>query len=327
MILLMTYNDWSNTGWRFYKCIQTLGIQAQYFKGRKHRFGYPQQGEIHPALNKKKPVAKAPVTIEAPELRPLVEKAKVVHFIASTFIDTGADLSKKPVIVQHGGATYRNNFNKVNRVLNPMATSTIIQSPDLLKLGAKNEHYFCFPVDTDYIQPNFKTNKHLKIGHFPSNSAAKGTNQILKTIKDVNLDSHYVGKRKPGVKSEWVNWYDNLMRMSECDIIIEKAQFELKRGWSGEFGNTALEAAALGKIVITNSHIENVYHEEYGDHPLLIANNQKAFENHLHNVLSMSEKDINDLKQKTRQWAVDKHGITATAKRLQEKIYGHLDVD
>jgi len=321
---MLAYNDWSNTGWRYYKCIKKFSKDVQFLKGRKHRFGYPEQGKINKILNKKKPVAKAPVTIEAPELRPLVEKAKVIHFIASTFVDTGADLSKKPVIVQHGGATYRNNAKQVNERVNPIANYTIIQSPDLLELGAKNEHYFCFPVDTDYIQPNFKTNKHLKIGHFPSNSAAKGTNQILKTIKDVNLDSHYFGKRKPGVKSEWVNWYDNLMRMSECDIIIEKAQFELKRGWSGEFGNTALEAAALGKIVITNSHQSFAYQTAYGDHPLLIANNQKAFENHLHNVLSMNEKDINDLKQKTRQWAVDKHGITATANRLFEKVYQHV---
>lgn len=327
MILMLTYNDWSNTGWRFSKCWESLGLEVEFYKGKKHRFGYPEQGPIHPALNNKTPVSKAPVTIVVPELKSLVESAPVVHFIASTFIDTGADLSNKTVIVQHGGATYRNNTEKVNTVLNPKLSYTIIQSPDLLGLGAKNEILISFPVDTDFIQPFFKVNRPLKIGHFPSNSSAKGTNTILKTIKTMNLDSYYVGKRKPGVKSEWTNWKDNLKRMAQCDIIIEKLQPELKRGLSGEWGNTALEAAALGKIVITSSHKGDAYHFEYGDHPLLIANNQKELETQLADMFSMSEKEILDLKQKTRQWAEDKHSIKSTGNRLMEKIYGYIDVD
>lgn len=328
---MLTYNDWANTGWRFFKATQSIGLPIEFYKCVSHTFGYPIQAEVPKALKGRKTICKYPLIVKAPELKLKVEQADIVYFIASTLFETGANLSNKNVIVQHGGYTYRHDPNKSNKLFNPIVSHTIIQSVDLLGLGAKNEHYFAFPVDTDFIQPNFKTNNPLKIGHFPSNSMAKGTKYIVETMDKLNLLKQYVGKKAwYDKKAGWANWEDNLKRTSECDIIIEKMQPTLIWGankLSGEFGNSAIEAAALGKIVITCSYNPKIYQKEYGNHPLIIANNQKQLEKRLKRILSLNEKEILNLKEKTRQWAKEKHSIKATGRRLWEKIYGCIDVN
>jgi len=318
-VLMLTYSDWSNTGWRFYRCLQHLNLDVKFYKAKFHKFDYPTQGKIHEALCCAKPITKQPIVINAPGIEPIASRTNVLHFTSSTFMHTNTKLSNKTVIVQHGGATYRNQPDKVNAYLNKLADITIIQTPDLLNLGAKNEQYISFPVDTTFIGPFFKANNPLKIGHFPSNADAKGSKYILETINKLGLKC--IGKKGN------LKWTNNLKAMSRCDIIIEKMQPELLRGMSGEWGNTALEAAALGKIVITNSYKPEIYQKEYGDCPLLIANNHKGLETQLEHVLSMNEDEILKLKMKMRNWAVESHGIPATAKRLWEKIYGRINVD
>jgi len=325
MILMLTYNDWANTGWRFYKATQHLNLPVKFYKAVNHVFKYPKQAEVHPNLANKKCIDKHPIIMEAPELKPLVDKAKIIYFTASTFIKTGADLSNKTVIVQHGGATYRKEPERTNNVFNQFSDITIQQSTDLLNLGAKNEVYISFPVDTDFIQPNFKTNRPLKIGHFPSTAINKGTHYIIETMRKFKFEINYIGKTDTDKKTWWKKWNDNLKRTAECDIIIEKMQPKLDNNLSGEWGNTALEAAALGKIVITNSYKPEMYKKEYGDFPFLIANNQKKLENHIKYVQSLSNNEILQLKTKFRDWAVTKHSIPATANRLQDKVYGRIN--
>jgi len=320
---MLTYNDWANTGWRFYRAIQSAGHDIEYYKCVPHRFEYPDQGEQHPSLKDKKIKKMYPIVIKATEIKSLVEKASAVYFMASTFFDTGAKLSGKTIIAQHGGYTYRNHPDKVNSFFESLSGNliNIQQSPDLMGLGAKNEHYIPFPVDTDFIRPNFKTNKILKIGHFPSNPATKGTRHIVRTMNRLHFVDNYVGKIDwEDKKSHYLKWTDNLKRMSKCDVIIEKMQFELSirsgkkdKVLSGEWGNTAMEAAALGCIVITNSY-KSGYNEGC---PFLIANNQKTFETQVGHVLSMNRKEILKLKHKHREWA-ESHNIKSTGERLQK---------
>ena len=75
------------------------------------------------------------------------------------------------------------------------------------------------------------------MGHFPSKPAVKGSDKIVEAMKNVkgNFEFRYSDKR--------VSWEEQIKRMSECDIYVER--FTKDSG----FGITALEAAALGKIV------------------------------------------------------------------------------
>lgn len=315
-ILMLTYNDWANTGWRFYQCLKLLRLDVQFYKGKLHKFGYPKQGQIDKNINRKKPSCKHPIIINVPELKPLVEQADVIHFTSSTFINTGVDLSDKHVIVQHGGSTYRSQPEKVNAFFNRIINSTIIQCPDLLRLGAKNERLIYYPVDTDLLKPNYAYN-NMKVGHFPSTAKTKGTNQVMQTIKDV---SHNYSMSKTNLP-----WKKHLERISQCDIIIETLNPKFDGRAFGEWGNQAIEAAALGKIVITNSLTADLYKKEYGDCKLFIANNQDQLKWYLKRIIAMNKDEILKKKIETRQWVVKNHSMVATAKRLWEKIYGHID--
>ena len=37
-VLMLTKSDWANTGWRFMKCLQLLGLKVKYFKGKRTLF-------------------------------------------------------------------------------------------------------------------------------------------------------------------------------------------------------------------------------------------------------------------------------------------------
>ena len=109
--------------------------------------------------------------------------------------------------------------------------------------------------------------------------------------------------------------------MEICDIYIECCNLSLNGCTFGEWGNTCIEAAALGCIVITNSLSQNIYKKEYGDCPLYIANNQNEIENCLIEISKLSKDEIIEKKKQFRKWVEDKHSFKATGKRLMDKIY------
>ena len=321
--LILTKDDWANTGWRFFKCLQHIGLSAMMFKGHCHPFCYPEQGVVHPAIAKAE--GETPVW-RVPQLREFVESAKVVHFTSSTVIDTGADLTKKNVVINHSGYGYRANADDMNKNFNPFVDATIIQMPDLLNLGAKNEHLIYFPVDTDFIQPVYKRQSdRLIIGHFPSMVKHKGTDKIVELMEklsyDKNLKDRFAYYGADASTTETTIWFEHLKRMSYCDVIIDVFNPEVYGKQYGEWGNTSFEAAAMGKLVITNSLRIEKYHEEYGACALNIANNIDELEHTLRHIISLNNDELQKDREITRRWVERKHSIPATAKRLWDKIY------
>ena len=327
-VLMLAWADWANTGWRFSKCLEMLGLDVTYYKGRRHHFSYPEQGQLHPSLYHRKMYGKVQ-TVYAPALQREVEKADVIHFIASTFVDSGVWLHGKRVIVQHGGSLYRQNFIELNNFFNPIVDKTIIQCPDLLKLGAKNEKLIYYPVDTKKLTPDFgrRSNK-LLVGHFPSNTTVKGTQAIRDTIQRLQGISElrdrfeYVGCNSD--TAETLPWEKHLHRIRNCDIIIETCNAWQGTKVFGEWGNSALESAALGKIVVTNSLAKRTYEEEYGANALRIANNPKQLFHTLRTLLKMSDSQIERTKRETREWVVNNHSMAATANRLWKQVYSEF---
>ena len=322
-VLMLTHSDWSNTGWRFSKCLELLGINVQFYKGKLHKFGYPEQAVVHKAMLGKRKQCRHPVIFDVPGLKSLVEQAQIIHFTASTFIRTGADLSNKYVVVQHGGSTFRKAPTKVNKIFNPMVDATIIQCPDLLGLGSRNESLIYYPVDTELLQPVFerKNNNKLLIGHFPSTPTTKGTRTITGVINKLAKDPNISNKFKYVGATNKVSWPDQLARVSKCDIIIETLNLKFDGRAFGEWGNQAIEAAALGKIVMTNSLTAGLYKKEYGNCALNIVNNATQLEKCLRVTTAADAQTLLKKKQETRKWVVENHSIAATAVRLWEKIY------
>ena len=326
-VLMVAHNDWANTGFRFSKCLRTLGINALSIKAEYHQFLYPEQSIVHPELLGVK-------NARFPSMQALIDHSKIIHFIGSTWIDD-IEKSGKTLVMQHGGSNYRQNYKMLNDLYADFTTATIIQCPDLLGLGAKNEHLIYYPVDTDYIKPTKKLEFPLIIGHFPSNPEVKGTKGILEVINKLEHSKYnkyfkYIGVRSSEYTDDFVNkysvnWMANLKRVSECDVIIETCNPSLEGKVFGEWGNTAIEAAAMGKLVISNSLAYETYIDNYGCNPgIHIANTPEHIETHLENIFSLSGEELNLRAEDTLKWVIANHSIEATAQRLWTKIYKEL---
>jgi len=323
-VLLLTQHDWANSAMRYAKCLEMLGLKVMAFKGEKHPFEYSEELPIHPSLADRY----FSTYHFIPKLKPYAEKAKVLHFCTSTFIDTGVDPFNKKIVMQHGGTAYRQGHENLNQFYNHFVDETIIQCPDLLDLGANDEHLVYYPVELDKIEYDeaYAPANEGKIifGHFPRDPVTKGTENILSVLLSLKEMPEYKDKFDYMVSLDAVPWRENLERMAKCDVIIECCNAVQGDKKFGEWGNTALEAAAMGKVVITNSLSLHTYNNEYGVADLLIANNKEELERRVVNVLKWQPELLAHCKRKSRQWAKEKHSMEATAKRLWNKVYQPL---
>jgi glycosyltransferase involved in cell wall biosynthesis len=330
-VLMITIDDNANTGWRTMKCLQRMGLKVLFLKGSMHPYYYPEQGLIHPKLAQVSVVEKGRVSdpvLHVPQLKMVSDSARCIHYIASRIIDTGTDPRTKKIVMQHGGRFYRTNHGIINELMDPYIDASIIQMPDLMGLGAKNEHLIYFSVDTDFIQPSYETGyDKLIIGHFPSLSTEKGTDKIIRIIQRLGEDAETKGKflydgvekANQGVQTIW---FHQLQRMSACDVIVDVCAETAQNRPYGEWGNTAFEAAALGKVVITNSHRVDMYEREYGCKPSMrIANTEEEVEKHLRELIALQKGKLFKEKQSAREWVVKKHSIEATSRRMWDKVY------
>jgi len=90
-----------------------------------------------------------------------------------------------------------------------------------------------------------------------------------------------------------------------------------KHDWS----IAALEAAALGKIVITNFvYGRGMYESAYGPHKLQVANTEEELEEAIIRLLSMSDDELVQLKQDTLDWVTKAHSLKAIGNRIKNGL-------
>ena len=117
--------------------------------------------------------------------------------------------------------------------------------------------------------------------------------------------------------------------MSEVDIYIERmnmfrySEKRKKKRRTGVWGVTALEAACLGKVVVTNFYGREVYEKEYGECALQSANSEEEMETILINLLSKPKSELMELKKKTRLWVEEYHTFEKVGMKLR-RIYEEL---
>jgi len=330
-LLMIANNDWSNTAYRFMKSLELQKINVILLKINKHCFNYPHQGIIINTSSKL--IKKNPVIVEIPEIQPILDIAKDINNIwfhaSSIFMHKNQTINKllknKSYIVAHGGTTYRQFPNKVNELFNMIVKKTLIQCPDLLDLGAKNEKLIYYPVNVNIIKCNIiKTHNKLVFGHFPSSSIDKGTALILKVLKPF-IDSGkilYIGPKTATKGETWELWEEHIKRYQECDVYIETINLTQNGKPFGEWGNTCLEAAASGCIVMTNFLQYKKYEKEYNNTPpILITNNETDLINNINMLLKLTDDEIYNMKHKFRKWVEDYHSLEKCGIRLKEFIF------
>jgi len=305
-VLIVAKSDWSNVGFSFAKALQTVGVNARAIKAFPHKFDYPEEAEVFPN------VAAA---------RPLFQQAKAVLFMHSHAGWRPPDFrfDKKFTAVFHGGTPYRRNPRGMNDLFNPKMDASIIQTADLLGLGAYNEHWVMPPIDTEAIPASRSLHKPLTIGHYPRSADAKGSDVVnrvvlgLKADEDIKTDFEYLHS------DQQLAWRENINRMAETDIYVERQRYVNVDGKRVmEFGVTAIEAAALGCIVVSTFNSRGIYEDNFGPCPLIEANCEDDFRDRMRELLTAHPNKLRAIKRQMRAWVEKCHSYEAVGERLKQ---------
>jgi hypothetical protein len=304
-VVFACINDWANVGWVFKASLESVGVSAVALRtGKAHPFGYPEQAKG--------------ATLE--EIQKEIDQARAVMFMHTQW-PGDLVLEGKKVAVFHGGSWYRQEPERWNAFWNPKVDVTAIQTADLLDKGAKNQVWIMPSVDTDFLEPNrwFAGGK-LVFAHYPRKASKKGSGHFLSAM------APYHGKKSIFHYSEGkVPWLDNMKRLSLCDVYLE-SQEHTRRGKTGKkplgfWGTAAMEAASMGKIVVTCFRQRKRHEEEFGKSPIMAANNPEELATILRRLHAMPIEEIVRRQQAHREWAVRCHSRKTVGRRLLEKVF------
>lgn len=323
-VLFFSIEDWANVGQTYARALKKVGVSAKAFSMHPSPYKYPDKEECYASFSR---------------LHDVIEKADVIVLMHShpDHMKLPFDLSKKKVAVFHGGTQYRNSPEAMNAVFNPVVDISLVQTGDLLDLGAKNQKWVLAGIDTDRIRPRkikttSKNPSKLIISHYPRESVLKGTIFIENAIQRL--------KRKHKNFTFYTNtdkepWKKNLDRVAKCDIYIDAMQRTIAGKPYGEWGIQALEAAALGKIVVTHFLSRDRYSREYlpkgGDQefitnlttpgcPLVSVNSETELYEKLKILVTLHPDSLKKLQKQTRDWVVQYHSLKALGQRLVDAL-------
>lgn len=302
-VLLLANYDWSNVGYEFARSLNSIGVDAEMWVWDSHAFHYYKEAKLLRTQD---------------QLDALADEADIIQFMHSQFVRTGVDLGTKSCYVFHGGSRYRDKYKEANQTFNPYVSKSLIQTTNLMGLGAKNEVWMLPAVNTNVLKPMIHTARDkVVIGHFPGESIHKGSNRIKSVIDRLLGDLDVKDRFEYRYSDRRAEWSGNIARMADCDIYIENLNTE-----RGAWGVTALEAAALGCVVVTNFWKEGRYLEEYSEGcGLVIANNEDDMVVRLKALIWMGSDELDYYKASARRWAEFNHGYIPTGERLVE-VYG-----
>ena len=296
-VLFCSVNDWANVGALFAKALRTVGVDAVSAVRRQHGWGYPDKSKIW------KDVA---------SLQALATQSKAVVMMHSELF-AGLHLEGKRGGVFHGGSRYRRYKEKLNPRFNAVCDVTLVQTADLLNKGAKNPVWVMPPVDVEALKPQYwSLTDTLKYAHYPSNPRFKGSGAIKATAAKMGVDFRCSLSILPHAK--------HIDRMRKCDVYIERMALEREGKPTGVWGMSAMEAAALGKIVISNDLWRERYEKEFGDCPLIVANSRPELSMAILYLKGARRQDLEELRKQTREWVVAKHSFEPVGARLKEVL-------
>jgi len=305
-VLNICVDDFANFSHDNAKALRSTGVMCVDLKLAAHEFGYESESEVvdHDAVL---------------EAIPKADVIQIIHSDANALkLVKRAKKANQKLVVYHTGSRYRSRSGYYNNLFNREVDASIIALGEFANLGAKNEHYIVGAVDIKkYLKFGHEIKQPYKIAHFPSNAKVKGTEQILEMLVKVK------GEFKLIHSTKIVNQKQQMKRIDACDIYIELFKPELNGKKYGSFGITALEAAAAGKIVITQNLSANVYEAAYGNCALLLAEDESNFISIIESLLEMEKEEISELQTHTYKWLKQNHSYKATGERIK-KILNEL---
>ena len=295
MILNVSENDYANFAHNFSNALKAAGVCSFDICLASHPFRYVTQSKLVTRFDMVNYIKSADMVI--------------VHHSHPQLFELAKNNCKGKVIVTHTGTRYREGHQALDVLFKD--TLALTDQTEFFSINP-NLKYIVSPVDFE-CSPLYDDGL-VKIGHYPSNPDVKGTAKIIEMMSD------FRGKVDFKFSLKQVDHYFQLERMAKCDVYIELFKPELNGRPYGCFGVTALEAAAMGKIVVTNNLHQNVYRDAYGKCPMTIANTEWAFKNIISTLTTLSRQLIRMTQRETYEIMRENHSFEATGKRILKLI-------
>lgn len=306
-VLNITTDDYANFSHDNANALRSVGVNCIDVKLSPHLFGYESQSEI----------------VDKDQMKAIISFVDIVQIHHSDErclnIYNEVKMPFHKLIVYHTGSRYREYSRRFNAIFNSNVEMSFIALGEFAGLGAKNEKYIVGAVDVESAHKfNHEIRAPYKLGHYPSNCIVKGTSEILKMTSDIKEKIEFKALFSTGM----VGYKRQLKRMSKCDIYIELFNTTLNGKEYGSWGITALEAAAMGKVVVTQNLNARVYQEAYGYCPLVICNTEEKFIDNVTNLLNMDSTNLSLLQTETYNWVKNNHSYEATGNKLKNILNG-----
>jgi len=296
MILNVCANDYANYSHDNARALRSIGLECLDVVIQKHIYNYDSQSN---PLNK----------IGIAYYMKQAEVIQITHTNAALYNLAKEVNPNAKIIIYHTGTTYRKRPEHFNRLFS--GEKIVTDQTEFMEQG--DFKYIVSPVD--YERAPLYREGLKKIAHYPSVATTKGTPKILEMLSKVKEPNSFK------YSTTIVPHSKQIERLSQCDIYIELFKPEIDGNKYGCFGVTALEAASLGKIVITQNLFEDVYTNEYGYCPLSIANTEEEFINLVDGFLSISRRNFNQLQKDTHEIMKDNHSFESTGHKIANFIY------
>lgn len=296
-ILNISSDDYANFSHDNAKALRSVGVNCVDVKTIPHIFKYPSESQIK--------------TLD--QIRELAKSFDIIQIFHSDLIllNKVVDLGKE-LFVYHTGSRYRERPERFNLSFNPFVKRSFIALGEFSGLGSKNETYIVGAVDFDSSLMIPDPLAPYTVGHFPSSEEVKGTKEIL-DILETDVKNDFI----LNYSSEKVIFEKQMRRLEDCDIYIELFKPSLNGKKYGSFGITALEAASLGKVVITQNLSADVYEKHYGKPEIFLVESREDLIYELDFLLSLNPEDLKLLQVESRRWILKKHSHEATGARLK----------
>jgi hypothetical protein len=232
--------------------------------------------------------------------------------------------SKKPVIVYHTGTGYRQTPEKIHAAYDGWVKKHVCALPELYEAFKSRSAEPCVYMVGGVKIPNaihYGSGQDLIVGHYPSNPEVKGTERVAEVFQSLLSDGIPL---LFDIQTNILPYSQQLKRINGCDIYVEMLAGMQGEKEYGSFGITALEAAARGKIVITNCKQAEPYAKHYGAFPFFIANTAEELKQVLTHLSALTSDEIWQLKHAYHDLLKDMHGHKTTGQYIVNNILNGL---
>lgn len=296
-VLNVSEHDWANFAYDNTMSLRAVGVESHSLILEKHPFQYTDTSRI---------VTKSQMQIA-------IKSADVIQAFHSP--KNLIPLLKgcgKPVIVYHTGTGYRQAPLAMHNLFKGIATSTVCALPELYLQAEKLRANPVYIVGGIAI-PNkvsFATPARVRIAHHPSNAKVKGT-EVLRPL---------LNRYRAQITTDRIPYARQLERLEKCDVYVEMMATSQGSAEYGSFGITALEAAARGKIVLTNCVKAGVYRSHYGEEPFIFCNDLASLKHQLDLLYNTKPANVIEFKRHLHERFTQLHSHTATGKYILDNV-------